>query len=109
MTKVGKEVTAIFLLLNLFTIIIILLVKKNLPPVVPLFYGLPVSPSELTHTVGLTIPPVIASVLIAINFGLIKYTKDKFLEKILLGINIAITILSIVTVIKIILLVGVFT
>ena len=106
MTKLFRVTLAICLTLDISIIIIILSLKDHLPPIVPLFYGLPVSSNILIANIGLLIPPLTASFLSLINLTIVKITKDSFLEKILAGLTITITILSAITVIKIIFLVG---
>lgn len=103
-----QKIAALCLLVNLLTILSIVLLKKNLPPVVPLFYGLPVSIDELTPELGLAIPSVVSIILIIINYLIVKLTKDKFLERIAIGLIISITALSLITIIKTIFLVGSF-
>lgn len=101
-------VAIICIVVNVLTILVIILLKNSLPPVVPLFYGLPVSVDELTTNIGLIIPSLISICLIIINIIVAKGTKDTFLEKIFTGLIIAVTALSLITIIKIITLVGVF-
>jgi hypothetical protein len=103
-----EKIVIICLLINIFTIISIIIVRKNLPPIIPLFYGLPVSEEELSISLGLAIPPAISIALILVNLGIAKLTKDAFLKKIFIGLIISLTALSLIAVIKTILLVGSF-
>lgn len=109
MAKTFKRITFICILVNLASIAIILSLKNHLPPVVPLLYGLPVSTTELVPNTFLIIPPIVTAVLALINFSLTKTLRDIFLQKIFSGLNITLTTLSIITVIKIALLVGSFS
>ncbi len=106
--KSFEKIVIACLLINIVTIVSIIALKKSLPPIVPLFYGLPVSDEQLTSNLGLTIPPLVSIVLILINFAISKFTKDDFLKKIFSGLIISITAFSVVAVIKTILLVGSF-
>ncbi|CAN5284618.1 hypothetical protein BH10PAT1_BH10PAT1_3700 [soil metagenome] len=108
MSKNLKLITGFCIALNLVTILLIVLVHKHLPPVIPLFYGLPVSVAELSGSYTLALPPIIASCLALINLIIVKFTKDIFLDKILSGLTISLTALSLITVLKIIFLVGSF-
>jgi len=103
-----RKIALISLFINLLTIILVLLLRKQLPPLVPLFYGLPVSEEQLTPSLGLAIPPVISTLLIAVNYYIVTITKDKFLEKIISGLIIIITTFSLITVLKTIFLIGIF-
>ena len=103
-----RKIVIICLFINLLAIILIIVIKKNLPPILPIFYGLPVSEEQLTTNYGLVIPAVTSVILIIINFYIVKFTKDKFLVKIFAGLIIITTSLSLITIIKTIFLVGVF-
>lgn len=103
-----EKIVIACLVVNTLTIILVVYLRKNLPPVIPLFYGLPVSEEELTNSLGLAIPPVISIILIAVNWAIAKITKDEFIKKIFIGLIISLTIFSVVAVIKTIFLVGSF-
>ena len=96
------------LIFNLIIIIAVFLTRGFLPPVVPLFYGFPKGADQLAPSVALTIPPTIAIIVTLVCVVLITIFKDEFLKKILLATSIVVSILSFVTVLKIILLVGSF-
>lgn len=105
----GKNFTRISVIcigINILTILLVLILQKHLPPLVPLYYGLPVSKSQLTPPLGLTIPALTSTAIIIINWALLKIAKDQFIEKILSGICIATTILSLITTINIFATVG---
>lgn len=87
---------------------LVLTLKNNLPPILPLFYGKPVGEAELTPFYGFLIAPA-ASLLVIIINTLLSFTfKDVFIKKVLVLSALFITILIAVTVIKIIFLVGFF-
>lgn len=100
-----QKITILCLFIDVVTILIILVARKNLPPIIPLFYGLPVSDSVLAPNLGLAIPAILSGVSVSINLGLNSLLKDSFLEQILSGLAIALTALSVIAVAKIILLV----
>jgi hypothetical protein len=92
---------------NAIVIVIVLLIRDSLPPVVPLFYGKPYGSEQLTTQGNLIAPPVAALVISIVNTAInLSFEKDEFLEKVLFGSMIAVTLLSAITVIKIIFLVG---
>ena len=103
-----QKISLLCITINLLLIATIFLLRKNLPPLIPLFYGLPVSQSQLSPLWGLAIPESVAIGLIVINEIISKLTKDTFLEKILLSLSVAVTVLSTITVLKIIFLIGSF-
>ena len=92
--------------INIITIIFVILLQKNIPPIIPLFYGLPVSDGELTTSLGLTIPPISVLILIVVNWAIAKITKDEFIKKIFAGLIISLTAFSVIAVVKTIFLVG---
>lgn len=92
--------------INLVAILATVAANPNLPPVVPLYYGLPVGNSQLVSSWGLVIAPLSAMLITTINTSLALYLKGVFLKKILAVGSFFISILSIVTIIKVILLVG---
>ncbi len=91
---------------NLLVILGILLLQSHLPPVVPLFYGLPYGDEQLANTWALIIPPLVALAFIGANIFISKTSKEEFIKQILVGLTIATTALSTITVVRIILLVG---
>jgi hypothetical protein len=80
-----------------------------MPPIIPLFYGLPVSDAQLIKEEFLGLPSLVAILFSFINLLIIRFTKDKFLERIFSGLIVATTIFACITVIKIIFLVGSFS
>jgi hypothetical protein len=74
------------ILANLILIILIVIFKNRIPPQVPLFYGLPRGDKELSTNIGLVIPS-------AISIAITGFSS---------------TLLSLITTIKIIFLIGVF-
>ncbi len=106
--KSFEKIVIICLVINALTIISVILLRKNLPPTIPLFYGLPVSEEELTSSIGLIIPPTTAIILIALNWGITKVTKDEFIKKIFTGLIICITAFAVIAVVKTFFLVGSF-
>lgn len=105
-SRLFRNILFICIGLNLLTIVLILIFQKSLPPVVPLFYGLPVSVDQLVPSTNLIIPSVVSIIISITNFLIAKKLKDHFLEKIFVGIAILTTILAIITTINIFGLVG---
>lgn len=103
-----KEFFGFCLLFNICVIAIIVLFKGMLPPVVPLMYGLPVGEEQLVPRLFLTVPSAISMILIVINMTIAKLLGGAFIQKVLVGLAIAITLLSAVTTMKIFFLVASF-
>lgn len=93
---------------NLAVAVTILVLQNNLPPVVPLLYQLPIGEEQLVSRIFLIIPSLAALLILAVNLFLLKISKDSFVQKVLVGLSIAITLLASITSIKIFLLVGSF-
>lgn len=94
------------LIINISIIIFIILIQNNLPPQVPLFYGKPYGAEQLTTSISLVFPPLLSIVVSIINSIVIFLIEDDFLQKILLVSMYTLTLLSAITVIKIIFLIG---
>ncbi len=92
-------------IINAIIVAIVLAVQKNLPPIVPLFYGLPEGQGQLATNTTLILPATISSIFTIVNLLISRLTKDNFLEKVFAGLTITTLALSTITVIKIILLV----
>jgi hypothetical protein len=94
--------------INLLSAILILVLKGLLPPVVPFFYGLPDGIEQLVPSLGLIIAPAIGLVITAINIFLCRIIHEVFLKKVLIISTAFISLLLVITNIKIVLLVGFF-
>lgn len=79
---------------------------NNLPPVVPLLFGLPTGMEQLVKTPFLFAAPGSALIITILNTVIAVYLKDEYLKKILAVSSLFISLLSAITVVKIILLVG---
>lgn len=86
--------------------IAVLLLREHLPPTVPLFYGRPRGAEQLAPQLFLLVPPGLSILVTILNAIFIALTEDKFIRKVLVGISFAATLLSAITIVKIILLVG---
>lgn len=93
-------------LANILVVLAVLLLQNHLPPVVPLFYGLPYGEEQLASKWALVIPPIVALALLGVNIFIAHETKDDFIKQIMEGLTLATTALSTITVVRIILLVG---
>lgn len=93
---------------NLLTLALVLGLRSFLPPVVPLFYGNVLGEAQLANSVFLIIPPLGSILVMGINLSLAYITKDVFLKKLLVVSSLFITLLTTITVVRIILLVGFF-
>jgi hypothetical protein len=96
------------IIIEAFLALSIILLKNFLPPLVPLFYGLPAGEEQLTSTLGLLIAPGVSSLMTIVNLCISFWVKDDFIKKILAISTTALALLATITVIKIILLVGFF-
>ena len=94
------------LLVNLLAVLLILVLKNLLPPIIPLFYGRPYGAEQLAAQGSLVIPPLVAFAVCVVNIAISLSVSDEFLDKVLFGGMFVSTLLSLVTVAKIIFLVG---
>ena len=96
------------IVLNVLSLIAILLLQNNLPPQVPIFYGFAEGEQQLSETFGLLLPNAYSLGIILINFIFSIFIENEFLKKILSITSFTISLLSVITVVKIIFLVGYF-
>jgi hypothetical protein len=96
------------LALNVLLIGLILILKGFLPPIVPLFYGLPDGSEQLIPYFGLILGPIIGIIITVINMLISNTIRDIFLKKALVISSAFISLLLAITIIKIVLLIGLF-
>ncbi len=94
--------------INTLTLVFIFLAKNLLPPEVPLFYGNALGEAQLVKTLSLTIAPGASILILFINIFLSNIIEEVFLKKILIISSFFVSILSSITIFRIILLVGFF-
>jgi len=96
------------ILVNILALISVFFLKSFLPPVVPLFYGKPYGADQLAPQNFLLLAPFIALVICLVTTTINFIIKDEFLQKVLVGLMVICTVLALVTLLKIIFLVGSF-
>lgn len=94
--------------LSFVSILAILILKSYLPPVVPLFYGLPIGSSQLIPALGLLLVPSVNILIGILNIILSNFSKDIFFKRTLIISSFFVSVLTTITVFKIIALVGFF-
>ncbi len=100
-----KDLLIVAIAINILVILIVLLLQKFFPPQVPLLYGLPEGELQLVSSLSLTIPSLISLLVIVINVIISYFLKEEFFKKILIITAIGLSIFSITTTVKIVLLV----
>lgn len=103
-----KKLIAVILVLNLLIISLIFIFKNNLPPELPLFYGLPEGEDQLASTIALIIPSIISVSILIINSTISLFVNNEFLKKTLVASILITSFFSIIATFKIFLLVGSF-
>lgn len=88
------------------TIIFGLLSNIILPPVIPLFYGLPQTNAQLANGFAIVIPATISIVFTLLNAVISINSNSMYVKKVLAVSTILICILATITTFKIIFLVG---
>lgn len=94
--------------LNIVAILIFVLLKGFLPPIVPLLYGRPSGEGQLLPVLELLIAPSLSICLIVINGIIANITADSFSKKLLASSAFMVSLLTTITLIKVIFLVGFF-
>jgi len=98
--------TTICILLNILVVVFVIIIQNNLPPVVPLYYGRPEAADQLAPKILLILPAVFAIVVVILNMSLAKIVRDSFLKQVLIALTVVVTLLSTITIVKIVFLVG---
>ena len=98
--------TIVCLAINLLLIVTVVLARNALPPLLPLFYGAPSGEDQLARQGFLVLPLIMVTAISIINILLSRIVSDLFLQRILFGFTVVTTLLSTITVIRIMLLVG---
>jgi hypothetical protein len=94
--------------LNFILAVTLLVIKDYIPPVAPLFYGLPAGRAQLVSSWALLIAPGAGVIIMLINVLFARFSKDLFFKKVLIVSGFCVSLLIAITVIKIIFLVGLF-
>lgn len=98
----------IFVAINLSLIALVFLLKDRLPPEIPLFYGMPWGENQLAPQYLLSLPCALSITILLLNSIIVSIIEDVYWKKVLIVSAFAISILSIITTVKIALLVGNF-
>lgn len=94
--------------ISFLIMILVFVLKDLLPPQVPLYYGKPVGEDQLVPTLGLLIAPGVSLGIIIINIALSRIVSDVFFKKALIMSSFFVSLLTAITILKIIFLVGFF-
>ena len=103
-----KYLIYISLVVNILVILSVLFLKKFLPPIVPLYYGLAKSEAQLTKQIYLIIPSLMSFTVLLANIFFSIFSDNDYLKKTLIIGAFAVTFLSAITTLKITFLVGSF-
>lgn len=95
-------------LISIITIIVGVSVHFFLPPLIPLYYGLPQTDDQLVPSLYIVIPSLMSITITLINLFLSIKTNSNYFRKILAFTSISISLLSAITTYKIIFLIGSF-
>ena len=105
---VSKNFLVASILLSISAVSIPLIFRNNLPPAIPLFYGLAEGENQLTRPLFLTIPGSIGLLIIVVNSLLSIFIASNFIKRVLILSSFAVSLLVFMTTVKILLLVGSF-
>jgi len=93
---------------NLLFVLAVFIFQNNLPPQIPLLYGLAEGEEQLVPRLLLSLPNLIALIIILLNIGLAFLNNDLFIKKILVVASVTATFLASITSLKIFFLVSSF-
>jgi len=103
-----NRITIASIALSAASIVLVSLLQKNLPPQVPLFYGLAEGEEQLATPILLIVPASISLIIIFVNSLISHLWKNEFLQEALTFAALAVSVLSAIATFKVILLVGSF-
>ncbi len=101
-----KKTVFLTFAVNVLLMVFVWINLAKLPPQVPLYYGNVEGAEQLGPVSGLFIPPGFCLVFLLMNSIITKSYKDDFLSSLLVWSSVILTILSTITVLKIMMLVG---
>jgi len=107
-TTSSKKIFTISFSIGVLSIVSALIAQSFLPPQIPLYYGLPVGEEQLSSSLNLIVPGIVSLLILAVNFILVKITKEDFIKKVLAVVALIASFFAIITTFKIIFLVGSF-
>ncbi|MBI1864000.1 hypothetical protein HYS03_02200 [Candidatus Woesebacteria bacterium] len=93
-------------LVNFIVLVFLFIFRNNLPPEVPLLYGRAIGEQQLAKSNYLIMPLIVSIVFVAFNFFADKKLSNKFLGKIFKGTSIVLTLLSVITILRIFFLIA---
>lgn len=103
-----SKITISLVIFNLLLIASVFLLKNALPPVIPIYFGMPTGSQQLGPSYALSLPPLASLIVTLIDSIIITLSDDKFLQKTLLAISFVTTFLSTFAFVRIFMLVGSF-
>ena len=106
--KFLKGFIYVSIIICMFSIVFVLAIQKKLPPEIPLFYGLAEGQEQLAGSLWLILPSLTSLGIILINSLISVFWKNEFLQETLTLTSLAAAILSVITTLKIALLIGSF-
>ena len=92
--------------INLILVILIFIFRNNLPPQIPLFYGLPEGEEQLASGLTLALPSLLSLIISFLNLGLSFIIQEEFIKRALILSSLLVTLFSLITTLKIFFLVG---
>ncbi len=104
--SINLKISVVCLALNILIIVILLILNDKIPPVTPLLYGAPSGVEQLVSKNFLIVVPAISIIFIIFNYLISINIKDKFLSHALISTSTVTTILGIISIVKIIFLIG---
>ena len=96
------------LVLSSISMLAIFFLQDFFAPSVPLLYGSATGEGQLVPALGLLIAPGASLIITVLNIGLSMTTKDDFSKKALAISALVVSILTTITIIKIVFLIGFF-
>lgn len=102
--RLSKNFLALTVVFTVFQVGLLLNYQKQLPPAVPLFYSLPWGNARLADPVWLWLLPALSAAGLIINLVGSHLSNDLTLTRILSGTAWLVSVLALVTLIKIIIL-----
>ena len=104
MPKIPRTIATIVRYTNI-PLILVFIFKQQLPPEVPVFYGRPEGEEVLGGSLSLMIPALTSLIITTVNLSLTSFVESPFLKKTLAASALVATLFSVITTLKIFILV----
>lgn len=100
------KTTSLMIVFAIIMLSFLILRNEILPPEIPLYYGATIGNEQLGSSLEIILPTIISLTIIIVNLSIAYLSKELFIKKVLTVTALSCLVISSITTIKILLLVG---